>query len=406
MRKVSDVIIRAGILIDSVSEDAKSKKEIWITDGKITAIKEGHTPDATIPNDAQVLNAEHLTVLPGIVDAHVHITSGARPDYPKLRDEPVASAAIRGVSNVRDTLLGGITTIRSAGTRDFIDVNLRDAIEAGTIPGPRLKAAGRGLCITGGHGWFHSIECDGVDAFRQAARTLIKNGVDLIKIKVTGGVNTPGTRPGVPQMNLDEIKAVLTETRKRGITLIGHTEGREGIRDAVEAGIDSIEHGYFIDDEESLVKMREKGIYLVPTLIAYDLIAISGDKGVPAEAVENAQMTVKTNQDSFRMAVEFGVPIAMGSDAGTVFNDHGLSARELEYMVRCGMTPMQAIKAGTSEGAKLLRLADKIGTIEVGKEADIIAVEGNPLEDISVITNVKTVVARGKVVKKDGCAYV
>ena len=399
----SQVVVRTGILIDAVSCEPKSDVEVWIQDGVITEIKDGFTPDGSLPEDVCVVDAEDMTVMPGLIDAHVHLCSSAKPDpTTTIRTESPYQTAVRGTANARKTLLGGVTTIRVMGTRNFIDLEIRNLVNDGTIPGPRIHAAGQGLSITGGHGWYHSVECDGPQQFQAAARDLIKRGVDAIKLKVTGGVMTPGIRPGVPQMDLEEIEAVMKEARKRNVPVGGHTEGRQGIKDAVAAGIDSIEHGYFIDDEESLQLMRERGIYLVPTLIAYDLIAKGEGCGVPAEAVENAQMTVQTNQDSFAMAVEAGVPVAMGSDAGTAFNYHGQNGREVVYMVNCGMTPMQAIKSSTIEGAKLLQISDEVGSVETGKVADLICVEGNPLQDVNAVVDASTVLARGEVVKERG----
>ena len=395
------VVLRAGELIDSISDEPRGETEVWIRNGIIEEIRENHTPDSKLPECTRVVDATDMTVMPGLIDAHVHLCSSAHPDPTTTgRTESLYRTAVRGTQNARDTLLGGITTIRVMGTPDYIDIEIRDLVNNGTIPGPRIHAAGRALSITGGHGWYHSIECDGPAQFKAAARDLIKRGVDAIKIKVTGGVMTPGIRPGVPQMDRDEIQAVMHEARKRNIPVGGHNEGRQGIKDAVACGIDSIEHGYFIDDEESIQIMIDKGIYLVPTIMAYVLIAEGLDVGVPEEAVENAQMALDYNQNSFRMAVEAGVPVAMGSDAGTAFNYHGKSGRELAYMVKYGMTPMAAIKSATIEGAKLLRISDRVGSIEIGKSADLIAARGRPAENVEDVVDVATVLKGGRVVKE------
>ncbi len=407
MHNGETVVLRCGAIIDGVSREPRGRTELWISGGVIRDMRQEFTPDRDLPGETRKVEAEDMTILPGLIDAHVHLCSSAEPDpTTRSRSEGAHQTAVRGTVNARATLLGGVTTIRVMGTPEHIDLDIRDLVNAGVAPGPRIHAAGRGLCITGGHGWYHSIECDGPGEFKSAARDLIKRGVNAIKIKVTGGVMTPGIRPGVPQMDREEIAAVLHEAGKRGIPVGGHTEGRQGIKDAVSCGIDSIEHGYFIDDEESLQIMKDRAIYLVPTIIAYDLIAEGGDRGVPAEAVENSQMAVDTNRESFRMAVEAGVPIAMGSDAGTAFNYHGMSGRELVYMVDCGMTPMAAISAATTGGAALLGIADEVGSVAVGKRADLIAVRGNPAENVADVVDAATVLQDGTVVKERGRALV
>jgi imidazolonepropionase-like amidohydrolase len=265
-----------------------------------------------------------------------------------------------------------------------------------------LVAAGRGISITGGHGFYISMEADGPEQVRKAVRTAIKNGADIIKLFVTGGVMTPCGIPGTPQLDLEEIEAAVLEARKNGLRIASHAEGKQGVNDALVAGVDSIEHGYFTDNDEGLALLIERGTYLVPTIMAYDLIANTSDLGVPADAIKNAKMALKYNTVGFRNALDAGAKIAMGSDAGTAFNDHGRSWRELGFMVDNGMEPMHAIVAATRNGADLLGLGKQLGTLEVGKLADIIVVDGDPLSEIAQIGNVTDVIKDGTIYKRDG----
>ena len=237
---------------------------------------------------------------------------------------------------------------------------------------------------------------------RKAVRTAVKNGADVIKLFVTGGVMTPCGIPGTPQLDLEEIEAAVREAGKHGRRLASHAEGRQGVNDALAAGVHSIEHGYFMDNDEGLALLLERNAYLVPTIMAYDLIANGSELGIPAEAADNAKMALEYNTVGFRNALDAGAKIAMGSDAGTAFHDHGRSWRELEFMVANGMQPMHAIVAATRSGADLLGIGDRLGTLQAGMLADIIVVDGDPLSDISQIGNVTSVMTDGKFYKRDG----
>ncbi len=390
-------LIRTGQLIDGTGAEPRVNMDLLIEGNRIAAI----TPrlDA-IPEDTWVVDATQKTTLPGLIDAHVHICSDpvADPVYLEMTDSP-ALHTIRGIRNARLTLEGGVTTICTLGTPHGVDLDLRNAIIAGAIPGPRMKAGGRTLTITGGHGFYYRMEADGVDEMRRAVRALIKDGVDVIKLTVTGGVMTPGIMPGIPKFNFEEISAVVEEAHKVGLKVTGHAEGKQGVNDAMLAGIDCLEHGYFMNNEEGLAMLVEKGVYLVPTIMAYDLIATGEDRGVPPATAARSQMAVEYNTVGFRNAVNAGAKIAMGSDGGTAFNDHNLTWRELTHMVKHGMTPMQAIVAATHNGADLLGWLDRIGTLEAGKLADVIVVDGDPLADINQIGNVTHVFKDGNLVR-------
>jgi imidazolonepropionase-like amidohydrolase len=390
-------LIRTGQLIDGTGAEPQNNMDLLIEDNRIAAI----IPRSDIvPEDTLVIDASQQTVLPGLIDAHVHICSDpvADPVYLEMTDSP-AMHTIRGVRNARLTLESGVTAIRTLGTPHNADLYIRDAINSGIIPGPRIVAGGRTITITGGHGYYYRMEADGVDEMRKAVRTLVKEGVDIIKLTVTGGVMTPGIMPGVPKFNREEVAAVVEEAHKAGIKVTGHAEGKQGVNDAMLAGIDCLEHGYFMNNEEGLTLLVEKGVYLVPTIMAYDLIATGEDRGVPPATAAKSQMAVEYNTVGFRNAVNAGAKIAMGSDAGTAFNDHNLTWRELVHMVKHGMTPMQAIVAATRNGADLLGWIDRIGTLEPGKLADVIVVDGDPLADIAEIGNVTHVFKDGKLIR-------
>jgi imidazolonepropionase-like amidohydrolase len=393
------VVIHAGRVIDGTGAEPQVAVDILLEDGRIQAIMP--RGEATI-DDAYHLDAREKTVLPGLIDTHVHICFDPNPGHHASRvSEPIPAQTIRGVQNARAMLESGITSIRTLGTAHDLDFTIRDAIQQGIIPGPRILAAGRGISMTGGHGHYISMESDGPEAMRKAVRTAIRNGANVIKLFVTGGVMTPGGKPGRPQLNRDELDVAILEAHKIGIKVTGHAEGRQGVNAALAAGIDCIEHGYFMNNEEGLAMLVDKGVYLVPTLMAYQLIAKGLDAGVPPEAAANADIALEYNTVGFRNAVQAGAKIAMGSDAGTAFNDHGRSWRELIYMVKYGMTPMQAIVAATRNGADLLGIGDEVGTIEPGKVADIIVVEGDPLSNIAQIGEVRAVIKEGKIVRND-----
>ena len=393
-------LIKAGCLIDGTGASPREDVDILFDDRRIIAIE---ARDAIADADAAVIPAFDQVVMPGLVDAHVHICFDATCDPVfNVRHEPPPDMMIRGVRNARDMLMAGVTTIRTLGTPNDLDLHLRDGIRQGLIPGPRIVAAGRSLTVTGGHGHYYRMEADGPAEMREATRLQIKNGVNVIKITVTGGIMTPRVRPGVSKFDLDEIRAVVAEAHKAGLKVAAHAENREGVNDALAAGVDSIEHGYFLGNPEGLDRLVDSGTYLVPTLMAYDLIANGLEQGVPPEAAGKAKAALEYNTAGFRAALDAGAGIAMGSDAGTAFNDHGRSWREASFMVRHGMRPMDAIVAATRNGADLLGLGSRIGTVEPGKTADLVVVDGDPLADISRLGNLACTIQGGRIVMRKG----
>jgi imidazolonepropionase-like amidohydrolase len=317
-----------------------------------------------------------------------------------IMSESDATTALRAAVHAKKTLESGVTTVRDMGGKNYIDLALRDAIAGGMIPGPRMLASGRPVVMTGGHGWPMAREADGPDEVRKAVREQLKAGADVIKLMATGGVMTPGVEPGSPQLTLEELKAGVEEAGKAGRRTASHAQGTTGIKNAVLAGITSIEHGIFLTDEV-IELMLERGTYLVPTLVApYWIVKKGRAAGIPDYAVKKSEDVIEAHLASFRKALAAGVKIAFGTDAGTPFNEHGANTFELELMVENGMSPMQALEAGTRVSAELLGIADKVGTLEPGKLADVVVVAGNPLDDIKAVREVRLVIKEGRIVKE------
>ena len=395
-------------LIDGIGGPVVNNAVVVVEGTKIKAVgKEG---EVEYPADYEVLDLGGKTVLPGMVEAHVHIGMNGEPAMETIMlKETLPMTTIKAAVYAQRDLMAGFTTIRTMGDKGFLDVALKRAIDAGIIDGPRMRVSGQILSITGGHGdialppevtftgW--SAIVDSPDEARKAARYQLKMGADIVKMCATGGVMSEGDEPGSPQLNEDEMRAAIYEAHKVGKKAAAHAQGTKGIKDAVKAGIDSIEHGIFLDDEV-VEMMREKGVYLVATLSApYNIKKYGVEAGIPDYAVRKTEQVIDAHGASFMKAYRAGVKIAVGTDAGTPFNRHGENAQELEMMVQAGVKPMDAILAATKWGADLLGMSNIIGTIEAGKEADIIAVEGNPLENISLLKDVKFVMKAGKIYK-------
>ncbi len=345
-------------------------------------------PDQTVrvPKGAQRIDGRGLTVLPGLIDCHVHFCLGAEADVvAAVEEESSAVTLLKAAELARRTLRAGFTTVRDVGFRDHAVFALKRAIEAGLTPGPRILAAGLAICMPGGHARFIGREADGVEAVRAAVRDQLAAGAEVIKVIASGGVLTPGTSPDQAQMTVEELSAAVEVAATHGRHVAAHAHGASGMKNALRAGVHSIEHATLMDDEAAAM-MTQRGVYMVPTLSALATTAACPTGcGIPDSARSKAKNMVKQHEKSFRAAVRRGVPIALGTDAGTPFNHHGENAQELERMVALGMTPMNAIMTSTSAAARLLRLSDEIGTIEVGKQADLLVVEGNPLRNIGLL---------------------
>ncbi len=402
------VAIRAGLLIDGTGTSPVRGAVVVVERGRILAAGS----DALPPTGAKVVDLSKQTLLPGFIDAHVHLTGrhvgeGDNWEDARVRDLPQMDA-IRGVRNARLTLEAGFTTVRNVGAREWSDIALRDMIREGVVPGPRILAAGHGIGITGGHcdtnGYVPGVAergpergiADGPGEIVKAVRSQIKRGADVIKFCATGGVLSEGDPVGAQQYADEEMRALVEEAHLAGRRVAAHAHGTEGIKAALRAGVQSIEHGSLLDDE-AIALFKEKRAFLVPTLMAQEAVEQAARSGVlKGLRAEKALFIAPKARDSFRRAVAAGVRVALGTDAG-VF-PHGKNAREFELMVANGMAPMDAILAGTRNAAELLGLDRELGTIEPGKVADLVAVEGNPLEDIRVLQSPVFVMHEGRVI--------
>lgn len=402
------ILFRDARLIDGTGAAPMLHADVLVEDGRIAAIGS----PLPIPSDAWVIELAGRTLLPGFVDAHVHLSYAPAPSYAELvrRDvqETAADRALRGAAHARATLWAGFTTVRNVGGSEA-DRALRDAIVRGDIPGPRMLVANAEIGTTGGHcdetngmaidvvppGERYRVGiADGVDEVRKAVRHQIQRGADLIKVCVTGGVTSPRDRAGASQLVGEELRAAVDEAHRAGLRVAAHAHGTEGIREAVQAGVESIEHGSMLD-ADTVALMKTAGTVLVPTLYVAAVLEAQAQAGtLPPGSASKAREVGPRLRQSFRLALREGISIVLGSDAG-VF-PHGHNGREFAALVEQGMSPMAAIVAGTSAGADLLGLAD-VGRVVPGAWADLVVVEGDPLTDPRVLEEPAMVMKGGVV---------
>jgi imidazolonepropionase-like amidohydrolase len=349
----------------------------------------------------ETINLEGRTLLPGLINAHCHVMMDAGPDpITTVARLSVAQAVLKAARTCERMLKAGITTARDLGGYQYAELALRDAFAAGDLPGPRLLCAGRVITMTGGHGWPIGLESDGPDEVRKSARQNLKQGVDCLKFMATGGVLTPGVEPGSPQLSEIELRAGVEEARNVGKRTASHAQGTAGIKNALRAGIDTIEHGIYLDDQ-AIGMMLKQGAVFVPTLAApYQIVEAGESKGIPPYALEKSRRVMDAHRQSFEWAVTAGVTVAVGNDGGTPFNPSEDVVTEMSLMVKYGMNPLGAITSATLGSAKALGLSEEVGTIQPGKWGDCIVLEAgaDPLKDVGDMSRVEKVIQRGRVV--------
>ena len=400
--------IRAGRLIDAEHGQVLRDQVIVVRGERIESVQPASA--AHVPAGAKVIDLSRATVLPGLIDCHTHLVGDLEEAgilAPLERSE--ADDALLGVRHARETLMAGFTSVRDVGTyRAFVDVALRNAINDGTVAGPRMSVAGAYVTVSTGGGEVAGMAADIVlprsmrvgvansaDEIRQRVREILHGGADFVKIIATGAVLTAGTQPGVAEYSEAELRAAVDEAALYGTYVAAHAHGAEGIKRAVRAGVRSIEHGSLMDDE-AIALMKSHGTYLVADIYNGDYTAVEGKQaGLPEEILRKNAETTDAQRVGFRKAVAAGVLMAFGTDA-SVF-PHGLNARQLPYMVRYGMTPMQAVQSATTVAARLMRWEDRVGSIAAGKYADIIAVDGDALADLASLSRVNFVMKGGTV---------
>lgn len=401
--------------VTAIKADALISGTGTVMDGSVTVIIEGDkivsagkATQIKIPSNAKVIDLKGHTLLPGFIDTHTHLASidNDGGDLAALKETP-AHGAIYGTINAKKTLEAGFTTVREAGSLGYVDVALRESINRGLITGPRIYASGPALGSTGGHadvnGWSPFLDLpgtgaivDGEDEVRKQVRLNVKYGADHIKIVATGGILSVGDAVGAPQMTAEELEAAVSEAKRLGRKVMAHAHAGEGLLAAVKAGVASIDHGSLVDDQ-AIAEMKARGTYLVPTLIILEEIVKDGEKkGVPVYALEKARSIAAERRVRLKAAFKAGVLFALGTDATS--DIHGRNGEEFAYMTEIlGATPMEAITIGTINAAKLIGADHEIGSIEKGKFADIVAVQGDPLKNIRLLESPAFVMKGGKV---------
>lgn len=397
------IYIQAGHLLDVKTGKLVNNVLVTIENGKISSLGSGAAPAG-----GTIIKLPNATLLPGLIDAHTHLTFDPNFGYEELGISTPKEALI-GAKNARVTLQAGFTTVRNVGAGGYADIALRDAINEGMVPGPHIIASGPALSITGGHcdqtllpyQWHAKADgtADGVEHVQEKVREIIKYGADVIKVCATGGVLSKGDDPRASQYTLEEMKAIVADAHRLGRKVAAHAHGAQGIAWATEAGVDSIEHGSYIDDAGIKI-MKEHGAYLVPTQYLSDWMRENAARiGLPAMYADKMKSVSAISRQNVKKAFDAGVKIAFGTDAAVY--PHGLNAREFAVYVQMGMTPLQAIQTATVNAADLLGWSDRIGSIEPGKFADIIAVNGDPTKDVTLLQSPVFVMKGGVVYRQE-----
>jgi len=405
------VALRCGRLLDVRSGALLRDQVVVVSGDRIVGV--GPAASTPVPAGAEVIDLSGATVLPGLIDAHTHLVDDFDTyDATAPLQKSGAQMAFDSLRHAQATLLAGFTSVRDLGTyRAFVDVALRDAIERGVVLGPRLQPAGAYVTVSGGAGALTGLApdlelplelrfgvADGPDQVRQRVREIIRRGAGVIKVLATGAVLTPHSQPAAQEFTYEELRAAVEEAGKAGLKVAAHAHSAAGAKDAIRAGVASIEHGSFLDDE-ALRMMKERGVFLVPDLYNHEVILAGRARGYPEEFIEKERAAGESQRRVFRRALELGVRIAYGTDAAVI--PHGDNARQFAVYVAHGMGPLAALRSATLEAAELLGWADRVGSVEPGKLADLIAVDGNPLEDVRVLERVGFVMKDGRVVKNE-----
>jgi imidazolonepropionase-like amidohydrolase len=405
--EVKPVAVRCGQLLDVRSGQLRADMMVLTDDEKIVSVEPAAS--AKLPADAVVVALPKQVCLPGLIDVHVHLTGDPSLSGYRALGFSQARQAIRGVRNAKRTLMAGFTTVRNVGAAGFTDVALREAIENREVEGPRLQVSGPSLGITGGHcdnnllAYEYKNKSEGVAdgpwEIRAKVRENVKYGADLIKFCASGGVLSKGDLPQTPQYTLEEMKALVEEAHKLGRRVAAHAHGAQSIKEAILAGVDSVEHCSFID-EEGIRLAKERGTWLVFDVYNDDFILAEGAKmGMLPESIEKERMVGRTQRENFRKAFLAGTKMAFGTDGGVY--PHGDNWRQFPHMVEWGMKPVDALRAATLQAAELMGLAKTVGSVETGFAADLIAIDGNPLEDVRNLKNVRFVMKDGTIYRND-----
>lgn len=399
--------IKAAHLIDGIAAKPLDHGVVLIEGDRIIAVGSG----LAVPAGAEVIDLGSATLMPGLIDCHTHITGDPDDYYESVVRQSAIDTAVRSPVYARRTLLAGFTTIRNLGSGDFIDIALRKAIDAGLVVGPHIVAAGHAIGATGGHADFTGASpylhidgfsgvADGVEAVRLKVREQIKYGADVIKMVATAGVLSEEDSVGAPQYSQDEMNALVDEAHRWDRKVAAHAHGTEGIKMAIKAGVDSIEHGSFID-AEGIQLMKARGTYLVADIYNDDYILAEYAKlDYPQKILDKERLVGRLQRENFKKAAEAGVKIAYGTDAGVY--PHGNNGKQMAKMVEWGLTPMQAIQSATRNAAELLGRSSSLGSLSAGRYADVIAVAGDPLKDPGEFERVQFVMKSGVVYLRDG----